>query len=107
MEESRAIAHTDLEREVSELLLRWERAAIPRLDELLADCAAEAVRLSVAAIRADRELDATLTVEAASGSWSKQRRALFIERKRISAELCHIETLMGSLRLHRDRLARY
>ena len=104
MDGSRTTAHTDLEREVSNLLSRWDGGVVGRIDAVLADCAAEAVRLNVAELRANRELDATLADEADLGSWGGRRRALFLERKRLGSERCRIEGLMGSLRMHRDRL---
>jgi hypothetical protein len=104
MDGSRTTAHTDLEREVSNLLSRWDGGVVGRIDAVLADCAAEALRLNVAELRADRELDATLADEADLGSWSGRRRALFLERKRLASERSRIDVLMGSLRMHRDRL---
>ena len=104
MDGSRTTAHTDLEHEVSNLLSRWDGDVVERIDAVLADCAAEALRLNVAELRADRELDATLANEADLGSWSGRRRALFLERKRLTSERTQIQSLMGSLRMHRDRL---
>jgi hypothetical protein len=104
MHGSRTTAHTDLEREVSNLLSRWDGDVVGQIDAVLADCAAEVLRLRVAELRAHRELDATLANEADLGSWSGPRRALFLERKRLAGERTRIQSLMGSLRMHRDRL---
>jgi hypothetical protein len=104
MDGSRTTAHIDLEREVSNMLSRWDDGVVGQIDAVLADCAAEAMRLHVAELRADRELDATLASEADLGSWSGRRRALFLERKRLAGERTRIQSLMGSLRMHRDRL---
>jgi hypothetical protein len=104
MDGNRTTAHTDLEREVSNLLSRWDGDVVGQIDTVLADCAAETLRLNVAELRADRELDATLANEADLGSWSGRRRALFLERKRLASERTRIQSLIGSLRMHRDRL---
>jgi hypothetical protein len=104
MDGSRTTAHSDLEREVTNLVSRWDGDVAGEIDAVLADCVAEALRLKLAELRADRELDATLANEADLGSWSGRRRALFLKRKRLASERTRIQSLMGSLRMHRDRL---
>ena len=105
MDGSRAEACVALEREISSLLSRWEPQLIKRLDAALDDCAAEALRLSVECVRLDQGLDAALESKADSRAARERPRELYLQRKRLGGQLCRLESLMGSLRLHRDRIA--
>jgi hypothetical protein len=105
MNGSRREAHVQLEREISSLLSCWDPGMVERLDAVLADCAAEALRLSVECVRLDQSLDAALGSDAIFQTARERPRALYLERKQLSGQLCRLEGLMGSLRSHRDRIA--
>ena len=94
-----------LESEVSDLLSRYDRDAVTILDDLITDCAAEALRHRVRRLRAERALETSFDPPDASGRLGEHRRWLLLERKRQLAAEKRVESLMGSLRLHRDRIA--
>jgi hypothetical protein len=102
-----AKASENLEQEVSSLLSRSDEGLVDRIDVVLVDCAAEALRLNVERLRADRSVDALLDSELAPGSEGERRRELSLRRKRLAAERKRIGELMGALRAHRDRIGRY
>jgi hypothetical protein len=94
-----------LEHEVSDLLSRYDRDAVAILDDLIDDFAAEALRLRVRRLRAERLLDTSFDPPDASGRLGEHRRWLLLERKRLLGQQSRLEALMGSLRMHRDRIA--
>jgi hypothetical protein len=98
-------AHVALEREVNDLLARYDREAVDPIDALIADCAAETVRLRVRRLRAEKVLDTSFEPPDANGKLGEHRRWLLLERKRLLAEQARLEAVMGSLRMHRDRIA--
>jgi hypothetical protein len=106
MEHSRANASRHLEQEVSSLLLRSDSGVAERIDAVLRDCAAEALRLKVECLRADRNLALLLDSEPVPASAAARCRELSLRRKGLAAERKRIGELMGALRAHRDQIAR-
>jgi hypothetical protein len=98
-------AHVRLEREISSLLSCWDPNIVERLDAVLVDCAAEALRLRAECVRVEQRLDAALEVGVGLDPASQHPRDLNLRRKQLISHLCRLEGLMGSLRLHRDRVA--
>jgi hypothetical protein len=106
MDGGRAKARERLEREVFGLLSRWDDGLVERIDLLLADCAAEALRISLERRRADRNLEALLSSTQASGFAAGLGTELFVRRRQLSIEWKRICELMRGLRAHRDRVVR-
>jgi hypothetical protein len=106
MHQGRQKAETELEQEVTRLLSRWDQATIERIDSLLTDCAAAALRLSVARLRIDRDLDEMSRPRTRSARWGSpaRMRDLFAERRRLAVTRDRIEEMTRSLRRHRNRL---
>ncbi len=93
-----------LETEVTGLLSRYDRDSVTLLDDLISDCAAKAMRAHVRRLRTERVLDKSFDPPDASGRLGEHRRWLLLERKRLLGEEQRLEVLMGSLRMHRDRI---
>ena len=106
MDHAEPKTETQLEREVACLLSCWDQSAIERIDALFTDCAAAALRLAVARLRIDRELDEIFHAGAhPAGAVKLDRvRQLFAQRRQLTVRRGQIEEMTRSLRRHRDRL---
>lgn len=93
-----------LEHAVTTLLSRPGDPTLAELDDLLTECAAEALSLRADRLRVHRELEGALQAEPDEQP-GRTLEELPLRRRAIAAELERVHAMMGALRARRDRMA--